>query len=103
MKTERKVYNGWLFTENEREKGSMNFEIYQELVNKYNVLFGTPRNEDDFDVVVQRQRGHNHSVYTVIKNKPNLSDDELMLICDGGNLCFGGEKIAHNRYRVNED
>lgn len=103
MKVERKVYNGWAFTEHEREKGNINFAIYKELVGKYNVSFGTPENEDDFDVLIQRRRGYGHSVYTVIKNKPNLSDDELMLICDGGNLCFGGLKISSNEYRVNED
>lgn len=103
MKVERKVYNEWAFTEHAQEKGRINFEIYKELVNKYAVLFGTPQNEDDFDVVVQRERGYNHSLYTVIKNKPNLSDDELMLIFDGGNLCFGGQKISDNLYRVNED
>lgn len=28
---EKKVYNGWAFTENEKEKGKINREIYKEL------------------------------------------------------------------------
>lgn len=26
---------------------------------------------------------------TVLKNAPNLTDREIALLCDGGNLCFG--------------
>ena len=31
---EKKVYNGWAFTENEKEKGKINREIYKELKEK---------------------------------------------------------------------
>lgn len=32
---ERKIYNGYAFTENEREKAKINYEIYKELNGKY--------------------------------------------------------------------
>ena len=35
---ERKVYNGWAFSKNEKEKGKINREIYEELKVKYRIL-----------------------------------------------------------------
>ena len=46
-------------------------------------------NPDDYDIVLKRTAGYNHSTYAVIKNNTNLSQLELALICDDGNLCFG--------------
>lgn len=47
------------------------------------------KNPDDYDIVLKRTAGYNHSTYAVIKNNTNLSQLELALICDDGNLCFG--------------
>jgi len=41
--------------------------------------------------------------YTVYKNAPKLSDDELALLCDSGNLCFGYKKSGVNEFYVYED
>ena len=46
-------------------------------------------NPDDYDIVLDRTPGYNHSTYSVIKNNTELSQLELALICDDGNLCFG--------------
>lgn len=89
---EKKIYNGWAFSENEKQKGKMNAEIYNELCEKYRVTqyFNSQRdNLEDYDIALSHTSGYNHSTYKVIKNKPNLSRLELALIADGGNLCFG--------------
>lgn len=95
---ERKIYSPWAFTENEREKGLINIEIHAELKKKYKVFrsdlkFNLVDGEDcifaDYDVVIGRKPGYNHSIYCIHKNTPGLSNNELALLCDGGNLCFG--------------
>ena len=43
-----------------------------------------------YDVVVECiGYGHAHRKYRVVKNGPGLSNDDLAIICDTGNLCFG--------------
>ena len=78
---ERKVYVSWAFTENEGEKATINYEIYKEIRNKAKV--------------VRVSSGYAHTEYKVLENPEKLSLDQLALICDGGNLCFG--------YRVEND
>ena len=77
---ERKVYPGWAFSENESEKKRINTEIYSEIENKAKV-----------ELV---KRGNATEEYLVLSNPEDLSDDELALICDKGNLCFGYRKIG---------
>lgn len=92
---EKKVYNSWAFTENQKEKGKMNFEIYKELTAVHKVSrrdFKNEENLDDFDIVIVRQPGYKSSTYRILKNDSELSTDELLLLCDGGNLCFGGRR-----------
>lgn len=98
---EKRIYSPWAYTENEKEKGCMNHEIYNELKDKYKIAHGmtmynfkTNRNEeinlDKYDIVIQCTRhDYGRNIFRIIKNEPNLSTDELALICDGGNLCFG--------------
>lgn len=105
---EKKIYNGWAFTDNESEKGNMNREIHKELIESHRIYRDDLRlspevNEDDYDVIIGRKAGYNHAVYSIIKNEPNLTTDELLLLCDGGNLCFGGSKVSGNQMRVSED
>ncbi|PWU66550.1 hypothetical protein [Gracilibacillus dipsosauri] len=107
---EKKIYNGYAFTENEREKGKINREIYSELTEKYSIyqndIYFNPDpevNTDNFDVVIGRKPGYAHAEYNIIRNGPGLSTEELLLICDGGNLCFGGRRLSSNRLRVSED
>lgn len=89
MELQKKIYSSWAFTENEFEKGNINCEIYEELCKKYKISRCEVENPDDYDIVLDRTPGYNHSTYRVIKNTTNLSQLELALICDSGNLCFG--------------
>ena len=97
---ERKVYPSWAFKENEREMQKINMDIYKELCEKYKICkYPYKYNEetrsiqeinmDDYDIVLKRTAGYNHSTYAVLKNNTDLSGDEMALICDNGNLCFG--------------
>jgi hypothetical protein len=96
---ERKVYSSWAFTENENEKRDTNTSIYNELNEKYKITrLYKDTNVDDFDLVIDRKRGYNHSTYSIVKNETNLSKDELALICDNGNLCFGYSKQGNSFY-----
>ena len=100
MAIERKVYSSWAFKENESEMAKINHEIYKELKEKYRIA-KSPRkynpdtkqmedvNFDDYDIVLEGSPGYGHCLYTLHKNNTNLSNDELALICDDGNLCFG--------------
>lgn len=70
-------------------KAHCNREIYKELCEKYKISRYKVENPDDYDIVLDRTPGYNHSTYSVIKNNTELSQLELALICDDGNLCFG--------------
>jgi hypothetical protein len=108
LEFEKKVYNGYAFTEGEREKSKINRDLYNELKSKYKVYRGDTTwnpevDTDQFDVVIGRKAGYAHAEYNIIKNGPNLSNDELLLLCDSGSLCFGGRQLSGNRMRVSED
>lgn len=108
LQVEKKVYNGWAFKEHEAEKGTMNREIYNELISNYKVyrsdIRQTPEvNTEEYDVIIGRKAGYLHSEYSIIKNGPDLSTNELLLLCDQGNLCFGGSIISSCQLRVSED
>ena len=75
MSLEKRIYSPWAFTENEREKAKINYEIYKEIKDKAKVKW--------------LGSGYGHKKYEVVSNPHNLSREELALICDGGNLCFG--------------
>ena len=108
MSIARKVYPGWAFSENESEKSKINQEIYAELCEMYKISRVTscwnkertkivPIDEDDFDVIVECvEYRHGCNEYSIVKNGPGLSDDELALICDSGNICFNYTKKADN-------
>lgn len=111
---ERKIYNQWAFTENEDEKSKINREIYEELKEKWRIARNTEFynaetkqmekiNFDDYDLIYERKAGYAHGEYTILKNETDLSDNELALIFDGGNLCFGYTKESDNFFYVFED
>ena len=95
--TERIVYNGWAFTKNEREKGKINREIYKELQDKYKILkisdlkHESPTEEEleKNDIVYSREACYLHGEYKIYKCPEEVTFNELSLICDEGNLCFG--------------
>ena len=94
---ERKIYNGFAFSDNEKEKFEINYEIYNELKSKYKILklsdinHKSPTKEDldNYDIVYSRKACYGHGEYAIYKCPDNVTFDELSLICDEGNLCFG--------------
>lgn len=108
---EKRIYSSYAFSENEREKGARNYEIFKEMKEKYRVfrhdlkidlVDGEDCSFDDYDIVIGRKPGYNHALYRIYKNTPGLSDLELALLCDGGNLCFG-YSMQGSLIRVSED
>ena len=104
---ERKIYNGYAFTENEREKAKINYEIYKGLKSKYKILCTCARPLDkeieENDIVYSRKACYAHADYKVWKCPNEITTNELLLIFDDGNLCFGGRCQGNNLYTVNED
>lgn len=103
---ERKIYPEFAFKKYEWAKSKMNREIYEELKAKYKICqkyLQSEINMDDFDLVYSRTPGHNHADYYIHKNNTALTSDELALIFDGGNLCFGYTVVSDNHYYVFED
>lgn len=106
---EERIYNSWAFSDNEEEKGKINYKIYLDLKNKYKILqiadFSEPTEEQllNNDIVYSRKACYLHGEYTLYKAPTDITTIELLLIFDKGNLCFGGSKISNNRYRVSED
>lgn len=114
-KLERRVYVEWAITGYDKQKSAINCEIFQELKEKYQIL-KTNKNQltpvvqsdwEKYDVVIKRYPDYNSSIYKILKNAPNLKVDELALICDNGNLCFGykylGEENGFKLLRVFEN
>jgi DNA gyrase/topoisomerase IV subunit A len=107
---EKKIYSSWAFTENETEKMKINMKIYEELEQKYKILkvsdidHKAPTDEEleQNDIVYSRKACYGHGEYKIYKCSDEITLDELALICDGGNLCFGynGNK---NFLSVSED
>lgn len=91
---EKKVYEDWAFSENEDEKAKINMQIYKEICNKYRISRSSYEcNFDDYDLVFDRIPGYNHSEYYIKKNDTDLTQDNIALVCDEGNLCFGYDKF----------
>lgn len=87
------------------------YDRYDELRSKYKIARSmykvySPANVNDFepemaqkirdvrlkvwDVVVECiGTGYAHKKYRIVKNGPGLSTEDLAIICDQGNLCFG--------------
>ncbi|MBO7043619.1 hypothetical protein J6W34_03620 [bacterium] len=81
---ERKIYSNWAFSDNEKEKGQMNIEIVHELKKKYKINQG-----EDSDIIYEVSHCKYRSKYYIKKCPDSVTLDELALICDNGNLCFG--------------
>ena len=85
----RKIIYGYGISQEQRE---INNKIYNELYPMFKYAKNNDySNEDLSKYVVFSDLGcgyANHS-YRVHSNPYNLSDDEIALVLDGGNLCFG--------------
>lgn len=85
----RKIIYGYGISQEQRE---INNKIYNELYPMFKYAKNNDySNEDLSKYVVFSGLGYgyaNHS-YRIHSNPYNLSDDEIALVLDGGNLCFG--------------
>ena len=95
---EKKVYSEWANSENQFEKRDVNAEIYNELRNKYKINQG-----EDSDIIYRKYRGYAKVDYVIEKCPDELTDDEIALICDDGNLCFGYRGSKDSRITVITD
>lgn len=95
---ERKVYSGWAWKENADEKSRINQELYAELAPKVKMCYVNPKTRlldctsDDMEkycCITSDGHGYANVRYRVLSNPHKLSDAELALVCDRGNLCFG--------------
>lgn len=87
---EYKVYPNWAFSDRKEEKRDINKKIYEELTNKYKVTRIAKNLQDEsYDVVIETTNGMYSNEYKVLRNRPNLTADEIALLVDWGNLCFG--------------
>lgn len=95
------VYNKWAFTDNWEEKRDRNTEVYKQLCSQYKIKRNPRENEDtsNYDLVYRSVGKYGYTEYYIIDNNTNLTTDELLLIFDLGNLCFGGYKEG-NKYVV---
>lgn len=67
---------------------------YEELKKNYRISRTarglTAQQFEEYDVIIERiGYGHAHTKYRVMQNKPGLLTQDLAIICDEGNLCFG--------------
>ena len=100
-----KVYKSYAFTENEREKSRRNRETFEEIRKKWRVLvrsYSSDADDSNFDLVIFRKPQYHHSLCKVIKNDTDLTQDEIALVCDRGNLCFG-YRIQGEYFNISED
>ena len=85
----REIIYGCGITQDQRE---INNKIYQELQPLFKYASNHNYNDEDLNkYIVYSDLGFgyaNHS-YRVHSNPYNLSDDEIALVLDRGNLCFG--------------
>ena len=92
---EKKIYSPWAFSENEKEKGHINYEIYKELKDKAEVVYQnqldkiTDEMKKEKAYLLDYKHGYAHTDYKVLSNPNSLTASQLALICDDGNLCFG--------------
>lgn len=107
---EKKVYSSYAFEENEVEKMQINRTIYNELKAKYKIIkvsdidHKEPSKEEleKYDIVYSRKACYAHGEYRIYKCPDEITLDEIALICDDGNLCFG-YKGNRNYLSVFED
>lgn len=89
----RKVYSGWAFDENATQKHKINTQIFQELEKKVKYIYGSMvvSSDDMLQLCCMQYMGSGYAnmKFRVLSNPYGFSNDELALIADRGNLCFG--------------
>ena len=85
----RKIIYGCGISQEQRE---INNKIYNELYPMFKYAKNNNySNEDLSKYVIFSDLGYGYAnhIYRIHSNPYNLSDDEIALVLDGGNLCFG--------------
>lgn len=112
MLLERKVYSQWAFKEDATAMAKINREIYAELYPKVKMChidwFTKKPNYTEEDLqtyccVKYVESGYGTQTYQVLSNPYGFTDEELALISDGGNLCFGYRKYGADMFIVYTD
>lgn len=87
---EIKVYSGWAMTLRKEEKRDINRKIYEQLCAKNKITRIAKNLQDEsYDLVVDVTNGMYSNEYKVLRNRNNLTAEEVALVVDFGNLCFG--------------
>lgn len=99
--------DGWAFISDTKKRDEISKAVsdrYHSLMTKYNILFGSRKydpmlqkmvdyTKDEIqkaDIwVIGENYGYGHIDYYIKKNAPKLDNDDLAIICDRGNVCFG--------------
>ena len=117
---EKKVYSPWAYTDNEFEKRDLNWEIFNEIKDKARCVGGSTGygHHISFMVVVDTKHFEDLERESAPPERKKKLLNELALIADDGNLCFGhsylgklisyenwkGEKFENvYRFRINTD
>lgn len=87
---EEKIYVNWAFTDRAPEKAKINLNILEKLKQNLHISYNYKNKDNpDFDLVLSTSGQSGCTKYDVYRNSKNLSADEIALIVDDGNLCFG--------------
>lgn len=105
-KIEDGVYLNYAFNEDEDICAEKNNEKRKELIAKhpYHIVpygYETNLEHEPYDVIMTNESLYGRNVYTVLKNKANLSMAQLALIAGGSLICFGYHKINSTRFSIN--
>lgn len=90
-------YSEWAFSDMEESAPKLNREVLDNLrdVVSYRVIYGDnfecrrPEFVGDDELILREFNGYNRNYFEVIEKPEWMSMDEVALIADTGNLCFG--------------
>ena len=88
IKLEKKAYTPWAYTENESEKSRINYELYEEIKNKAHCVGGSTGYAHHINYMVIDDHDYFYNLENYKEGQKELLD-QLALISDQGNLCFG--------------
>lgn len=115
---EKKVYPGWAFSKDYENLSKINSEIYKELTSKYKIsvtskrfkpsaLSFQPIDFNKYDLIYDQENillsPPGTRRFFIRKRNTALSDDEIALILDEGNLCFGYRKQSDECFVIYVD
>lgn len=93
----RTIHKNWAFSLDEKKCSFENAESYSQLISQYKIkrvrgINEKVNDEAGYDIVIAGGACYyGRTVYYIMKAPAEISVDELALICDTGNLCFGYE------------